>query len=109
MRLRSDCTSASHPPTSIVAAPTTDTVPIQTPVPPRAGLSRASRYTPALTIVAEWRYALTGVGASIAFGSQKWNGTWADLVNAARRIDPAMAPYSGLAMMDGLCAAIADR
>ena len=33
-------------------------------------------------MVAEWRYALTGVGASMADGSQKWNGTWADLVNA---------------------------
>ena len=32
-----------------------------------------------LTIVAEWRKAETGVGASIALGSQKWSGIWADL------------------------------
>ena len=56
------------------------------------GVILAMRYTPAFTIVAEWRYALTGVGASIAFGSQKWNGTWADFVNAASRTKPAMAP-----------------
>jgi hypothetical protein len=40
-------------------------------VPPIAGLSRASKSTPVFTIVAEWRYALTGLGASIAAGSQK--------------------------------------
>jgi|GEM_PF-3195549 hypothetical protein len=32
------------------------------------------------------RYADTGVGAAIAFGSQKWKGTWALLVNAPRRM-----------------------
>jgi hypothetical protein len=37
---------------------------------------------PAFTIVAECRYALTGVGAAMALGSQKWNGTCADLVKA---------------------------
>ena len=39
-------------------------------------------YTPAFTIVAEWRYALTGVGATIAPGSHAWNGYWADFVIA---------------------------
>ena len=51
-----------------------------------AGARRATRYTPALTIVAECRYALTGVGATIAPGSQAWNGICADLVNAPSRI-----------------------
>ena len=37
---------------------------------------------PALTIAAACRYALTGVGAAMAPGSQKWNGTMADLVSA---------------------------
>ena len=54
----------------------------QSGVPPRAGASRASRYTPAFTMVAEWRYALTGVGATMADGSQKWNGNCALLVPA---------------------------
>ncbi len=35
-----------------------------------------------MTIVAECRYALTGVGAAIAPGSQKCSGNWADLENA---------------------------
>ena len=34
-------------------------------------------------MVAACRYALTGVGATIAPGSHGWNGTWADLVAAA--------------------------
>ena len=44
------------------------------------------RTTPALTMVAEWRKALTGVGAAMAPGSQNWNGTWADLAMAPRRM-----------------------
>ena len=35
-----------------------------------------------MTIVAECKYALTGVGAAIAAGSHEWNGYCADLVNA---------------------------
>ena len=73
--LRSCWRSARSPPSTIVAMPDGhDERPPQvedrrTPAP--AG---RSRYTPALTIVAEWRYALTGVGATIAAGSQAWNG-----------------------------------
>ena len=37
-------------------------------------------------MVAECRYADTGVGAAIAFGSQNWNGNCALLVSAPRRI-----------------------
>src|SRR4051812_50048778 len=42
-----------------------------------SGLARAIRYTPALTIVAAWIRAETGVGPSIASGSQTWSGNWA--------------------------------
>ena len=35
-----------------------------------------------MTIVAECKYALTGVGAAIAPGNQAWNGYCADFVNA---------------------------
>src|ERR1043165_385312 len=47
--------------------------------------------TPAATIVAAWISALTGVGPSIASGSQVWSGTWADLANAptSSRMQPA--------------------
>ena len=37
---------------------------------------------PALTIAAACRYALTGVGAAMAPGSQKWKGKIADLLSA---------------------------
>ncbi|MNZ65842.1 hypothetical protein D3C78_840430 [compost metagenome] len=50
-------------------------------MPESSGYRRASRNTPALTMVAECRYAETGVGAAMAWGSQKWNGNCADLVN----------------------------
>src|SRR3974390_915459 len=43
----------------------------------KSGLARATRYTPALTIVAAWIRADTGVGPSIASGSQTWSGNWA--------------------------------
>ena len=40
-------------------------------LPESAGHKRTSKNTPALTMVAEWRKAETGVGAAIALGSQK--------------------------------------
>ena len=43
---------------------------------------RAIRYTPAVTIVAAWISADTGVGPSIASGSQVCSGICADLANA---------------------------
>ncbi len=54
-------------------------------------LQRATRYTPALTIVAAWINAETGVGPSIASGSQTWSGNWALLPTAPQRISRAMA------------------
>src|ERR1700760_2215596 len=52
---------------------------------------RAIRYTPAVTIVAAWISAETGVGPSIASGSHVCSGTWADLANAptSNRRQPA--------------------
>ena len=48
------------------------------------GLSRIRRKMPATTIVLEWSRAETGVGPSIAEGSQGWRPNWADLPVAAR-------------------------
>src|SRR5713226_5636169 len=45
-------------------------------------LWRVTIYTPAVTIVAAWISALTGVGPSIASGSQVCNGICADLATA---------------------------
>jgi hypothetical protein len=49
-------------------------------------------YTPAFTMAAACRYALTGVGAAMAPGSQKWKGTSADLVTAPIRMRTTAAP-----------------
>ena len=66
---------------------------------------RATRYTPAATIVAAWISAETGVGPSIASGSQTCSGNCADLptapanspsansVSAAELIVPAIAAW----------------
>ena len=43
---------------------------------------RATRYTPAVTIVAAWISADTGVGPAMASGSQTWSGICADLPEA---------------------------
>src|SRR6185436_20289809 len=45
----------------------------------KTGNKRATRNTPATTIVAAWINAETGVGPSIASGSQMCNGNIADL------------------------------
>ena len=42
-------------------------------------------------MAAAWRYALTGVGAAIAPGSQKWNGKMADLLSAPTRMSTSAA------------------
>src|SRR5271167_983140 len=46
------------------------------------GLERATMYTPAVTMVAAWIRAETGVGPSIASGSQTYSGNCADLPHA---------------------------
>jgi hypothetical protein len=51
-----------------------------------SGWVRAIRYTPAVTMVAAWIRAETGVGPSMASGSQVWSGSCADFANAPTRI-----------------------
>ena len=70
-RLRSEAFMARMAPNRAVMPPATTRIPIHANVPPRTGCIRASRYIPALTMVAECRKALIGVGAVIALGSQK--------------------------------------
>ena len=50
----------------------------------KSGCARATMNTPAVTIVAAWISADTGVGPSIASGSHTWSGNWADLPIAPR-------------------------
>ena len=45
-----------------------------------------------MTIVAAWIRAETGVGPSIASGSQTWSGNWALLPMAPANTSSAMSP-----------------
>lgn len=60
----------------------------------KIGCRRISRNTPATTIVLEWSRADTGVGPSIAEGSQGCKPNWADFPAAA-----AIKPMSGMMLM----------
>src|SRR3970040_2072374 len=63
------------------------------------GNSRATRYTPAATIVAAWISADTGVGPSIASGSHTCSGNCADFPAAPAKI-PSENQVTTLALME---------
>ena len=75
---------------TIVKAPTHMMSLSESPHAAKNGKSRATRYTPATTIVALWMMEETGVGPSIAFGSQMCIGNMADLPQppVKMRIEP---------------------
>ena len=73
-RLRSTCARAAVPAISSVAAPITAPTSCAAGARSNSGCMRAIRYTPAVTIVAAWMSALTGVGPSIASGSHVCSG-----------------------------------
>src|SRR5215831_20235672 len=82
--LMSSLAQAMRPPNSSVTVPTM-AIAIRAPGPTaRIGLDRTIRYTPAVTMVAAWISADTGVGPSIASSSQDCSGSWADLPQAPR-------------------------
>src|SRR5829696_9043002 len=70
------------------------------------GLIRVMRNTPAVTMVAAWINADTGVGPSIASGSQRYSGSWALLPTAptnsrtemAVAVDRASEPLSAASL-----------
>src|SRR5215212_6014721 len=74
----------------VVKMPIAATTTIASAACAKIGFVRATRYTPALTIVAAWISAETGVGPSIASGSQTWSGNWALLPTAPAKIRSAM-------------------
>src|SRR4051794_4337744 len=57
----------------------------------RIGLMRHIRYTPAVTMVAAWMSADTGVGPSMASGSHRYSGSCALLPTAPTNRKKAMA------------------
>src|SRR6476661_9426830 len=70
-------------PKSSVTAPTMTTPTCAVGARLNTGPERTIRYTPAVTMVAAWISADTGVGPSIASPSHDCSGTWADLPHAA--------------------------
>ncbi len=81
-RLRSCCTRALKPAMSSVTTPTMATTSRASPASSKSTLVRAMRYTPAVTMVAAWMSALTGLGPAMASGSHVCSGTCADLPTA---------------------------
>src|SRR5438034_4105363 len=81
----SNCTSAIVAAKIAVIAPTTPTTASEGPAAANSGIERATRYTPAVTIVAAWISAETGVGPSIASGSHEYSGSCADLPVAPKK------------------------
>src|SRR5687768_2350385 len=79
------CTRAIVAPSTAVAAPTTATVAMAVSDWTNRGASRATKYTPAVTIVAAWISAETGVGPSIASGSHTCSGICALFPHAPRK------------------------
>ena len=69
---------------SAVLAPTQPISPSTSGVSANSGWARVTRKTPAVTMVAAWISADTGVGPSIASGSQTCSGNWADFPTAPR-------------------------
>jgi hypothetical protein len=66
----------------------------------RIGLMRTIKKTPAVTIVAAWISADTGVGPSIVSGSHRYNGSCALFPHAPMKQNNAMAVAVVCAMVD---------
>src|SRR3982751_1382353 len=81
-----------------VIAPTVATTAIAAGERRNSGFDRTTMYTPAVTIVAAWMRAETGVGPAIASGSHTYSGTCADLphapTNSSRQIAVAIDAYA---------------
>src|SRR5258708_28901474 len=93
--------SLAHPisaPNSSVAAPTIVTTSLASDDRLNIGADLTIKYTPAVTIVAAWISAETGVGPSIASSSQDCSGSWADLPQApSSSSKPSAVTTAGLA------------
>ena len=87
----SGCTIATVAASSAVMPPIHATTVIASPLASKNGCARATRNTPAVTIVAAWIRAETGVGPSMASGSQTWSGNCALLPTAPRKSSSAIA------------------
>src|SRR5690606_36880297 len=89
--LMSVCTSPIVAATSAVSAPIPATEICETGASANGTLDRATRQTPAVTIVAAWISAETGVGPAIASGSQTYSGICALLPTAPMKKNSVIA------------------
>ena len=87
----SGCSTAIVPAPSAVTAPTHATTVMASGLASKNGCARQMRKMPAVTIVAAWMSAETGVGPSIASVSHGNSGTWALLPTQARNSRSAIA------------------
>ena len=102
----------SYCPTAIVAAKIAVAAPTQVTAFCAAGTStnnaceRATRYTPAVTIVAAWISAETGVGPAMASGSHTYSGICADLPVTPSSMNSVIASttHGAAAATCGACA-----
>ena len=83
--MRSVTATATVAANSSVAVPITALMSAASGASSNSGYMRAIRYTPAVTIVAAWIREETGVGPSMASGSQVCSGSWPDLAKAPTR------------------------
>src|ERR1700727_658990 len=81
-RLMSSLAQPMYAPNRSVTVPTMMTANHALGARLKIALDRTIRYTPAVTMVAAWMRADTGVGPSIASPNQACSGTWADLAQA---------------------------
>ena len=99
------CTRPMDAETIAVNAPITATISSTCGACENSIALRHSRYTPAVTMVAAWISADTGVGPSIASGSQTNNGICADLpvapTNSSRHAAESVA---NVVVSTGMCA-----
>ena len=90
MRLMSFCTRPIVAAKNAVVAPKNITTACAFGASSNSGDSRATMNTPAVTMVAAWISAETGVGPSIASGNQVCSRNWADLpiapMNSSRQV-----------------------
>ena len=78
---------------SAVSPPTHATISRESGAISKSLWQRATMYTPAVTMVAAWMRAETGVGPSMASGSQVCRGSCADFPQAPVKSSSAMARY----------------
>src|SRR4029079_18186010 len=99
-RLMSNWAIAHVAANNAVTTPTTSTTVSATPEISKSTCERTTRYTPAVTIVAAWISADTGVGPAIASGNQTCKGSCADFPIAPAKSSSAITVAASFVSID---------